>query len=168
MNTRNLGKQFEQKVRDNFKASFPQGYILRLADQQSGYLNTSSNPADFLGYNYPYLFLLEAKSIQTPSFPFSNLRQYEKLIQAAYLPGVRAGVVMWFVDLDLVWYVPIVTIKKMKDNQLKSLNPKKLDRDTYPVWPLPSVKLRTFMNSDYQLLMSIPSDQEIYPKELKR
>lgn len=162
MRSQDFGKAFEAKVKENFKTSFPEGYILRLADQQSGYLTTSSNPADFVAYNYPHLFLLEAKSIQTASFPFSNLRQYDRLLAAAYKPGVRAGVVMWFTSRDLVWFVPIVTIKKMKDAGLKSLNPDKIDRDTYYILPLPSVKLRTFMNSDYSVLMKLPEDKNIY------
>lgn len=162
MATLNKGKQFENKVREDFKRSFKDGYILRLADQQSGYINTSSNPADFVAYNRPYFFLLEAKSIQTPSFPFANLRQYDKLLAAAYKPGVRAGVIMWFVEKDLVWFVPIVTIKKMKDEGLKSLNPDKIDPEEFYIKKIPSVKLRTFMSSDYSVLMDIPEDSEIY------
>lgn len=159
----NKGKQFEGKVREDFRKSFPDGYILRLADQQSGYMNTSSNPADFVAYSYPYFFLLEAKSIQTPSFPFTNLRQYDRLLAAAYKPGVRAGVVMWFTEKDIVWFVPIVTIKKMKDEGLKSLNPDKLDLERFYVKKIPSVKLRTFMSSDYRVLMDLPEDSVIYP-----
>lgn len=157
----NKGKAFEQKVRENFKSSFPKGFILRLPDQMSG-LHNSSNISDFLAYNQPYLFLLEAKSVQTASFSFTNLRQYDKLLDAAYRPGVRAGVIIWYVARNLVWYVPVVTIKKLKDNGIKSLNPDKVDRQEYYILDIPSVKLRTFMNSDYRALMSVPDDLEIY------
>lgn len=162
MNTRDFGKAFESKVKECFQKSFPQGYILRLADQQSQYLGASSNPADFIAYNHPHLFLLEAKSVQTASFPFSNLRQYDKLLAAAYKPGIVSGVVMWFTNKDLIWFVPIVTIKKLKDNNIKSINPDKLNREKYYIVPVPSVKLRTFMNSDYSVLMDVLPDEEIY------
>lgn len=158
----NKGKAFENKVRENFRSSFPGGFILRLPDQMSG-LHNSSNISDFLAYNYPYFFLLEAKSVQTASFPFTNLRQYDRLLDAAYKPGVRAGVVIWFTERDLVWYVPIVTVKKLKDDGIKSLNPDKVNRDNYFILNIPSVKLRTFMNSDYRVLMDLPEDSEIYP-----
>lgn len=75
-----------------------------------------------------------------------------------------SGVVMWFTTKDLIWFVPIVTIKKLKDNNIKSINPDKLDRDNYYIVPIPSVKLRTFMNSDYGVLMDVKSDEEIYPR----
>ena len=94
-------------------------------------------------------------------FFVSALRQYDKLKDYIYIPGVRAGVVIWLIKKDVVFYVPILTVKKMKENGLKSVNPKTLDRKKYYIVDIPSVKLRTFMDSDYRVLMNIKSDEEI-------
>lgn len=155
------GKAFEQKFRECFKKSFPQGFIYRLPDQMSGYASYSSNACDFLTYNYPQLMMIECKSTENASFSFSALRQYDKLKDYVYIPGVRAGVVIWLIKKDVVFYVPILTVKKMKENGLKSINPKTLDRKKYYIVDIPSVKLRTFMDSDYRVLMNIKSDEEI-------
>lgn len=57
----NFGKKFEQKMKEDFKKSFPDGTIDRIYDSVSGY-KTISNIADFIGYNYPNIFYLECKS----------------------------------------------------------------------------------------------------------
>lgn len=160
MSSGGLGKAFEQKVKECWIKSFPEGFILRLPDQMSGF-HLSNNVADFICFNESKLFLLEAKSVQTASFPFANLRQYEKLLKCSHIKGVRPLVVIWYIKKDRVIAVPIVTIKKLIDDGFKSLNVDKVDRNRYYIMDIPSVKLRTFMDSDFSILMELPEDEEI-------
>lgn len=162
----NLGKKFEQKVKEDWKRSFPNGILIRLPDQQSMYYG-STNICDYLGFNKNILFLLEVKSVQKTSFPFANLPQYEKLKDYINIEGIRAGVIIWFTLNDKVIYVPISTIKKMKKYNMKSINCDKLDREKYFVLDIPSKKLRMFMESDYSGLMLLPEDKEINLEVIK-
>lgn len=156
----NLGKKFEQKVKEDWNKSFPNGLLIRLPDQQSMYYG-STNICDYLGFNKNTLFLLEVKSVQKPSFPFANLPQYERLKNYINIEGVRAGVIIWFTLTDNVIYVPISTVKKLKLNNIKSINYNKIDREKYFIMDIPSRKLVTFMESDYKCLMNIPEDKDI-------
>lgn len=156
----NLGKKFEQKVKEDWNKSFPNGLLIRLPDQQSMYYG-STNICDYLGFNKNTLFLLEVKSVQKPSFPFANLPQYERLKNYINIEGVRAGVIIWFTLTDNVIYVPISTIKKLKLDNIKSINYNKIDREKYFIMDIPSRKLVTFMESDYKCLMNIPEDKDI-------
>lgn len=156
----NLGKKFEQKVKEDWNKSFPNGLLIRLPDQQSMYYG-STNICDYLGFNKNTLFLLEVKSVQKPSFPFANLPQYERLKNYINIEGVRAGVIIWFTLTDNVIYVPISTVKKLKLDNIKSINYNKINREKYFIMDIPSRKLVTFMESDYKCLMNIPEDKDI-------
>lgn len=157
----NRGKMFEQKAAENLRQAFPEGLIMRLNDQMSGLKTVSCNPGDYLMYNDGRLYFLEMKSVHGASFPLINLRQYVEMVPYADIKGVFCVVLIWFVDQDRVVAVPFHTIKKMKHNGLKSLNPKTIDREKYYIIDVPSVKLRTFMNSDYHCLSNLLSGAEI-------
>lgn len=49
--TKNSGKKFEAKFLSDWKASFPNTFILRLHDLTTGYKITSQNPCDYIAYN---------------------------------------------------------------------------------------------------------------------
>ena len=148
----NRGKQFEERLKFDFKRVFPGGSIDRIYDQVSGN-KTISNISDFIAYNYPYLFYLECKSTQENTFNFHKLTQYDKLTGKVGIKGVRTGVVIWFIEHDRVLYVPIQTITKMKEDGLKSVNIREIDKTDYRFFNIPSTKLRVFMESDYSVLM---------------
>lgn len=148
---KNKGKQFEAKLKEDFLKSFPLGTIDRLYDSMTGY-RTVSNISDFIAYNYPHIFYLEAKTHNGNTFPLVNLTQYEKLVSKVGIKGVRAGVVIWFVDHDRVVYIPISTITKMKKDGHKSVNITKLKDQNYRYFEIPSIKKRVFMDSDYSIL----------------
>ena len=145
------GKKFEDKFKEDFKKSFPGGTIDRLYDQVSGY-KAISNISDFIGYNYPLIFYLECKSHKGNTFPLENLTQYDKLVKKVGIHGVRAGVVIWYIEKDRVIYVPINTITKMKQDNKKSVNIRTIDEDGYKYYEIPSVKKRVYMDSDYSVL----------------
>lgn len=111
------------------------------------------NISDFIGYYYPNIFYLELKSHLGNTFPLSNLSQYDKLLPKVGINGVRVGVIIWFIDHDKIYYVPISTIKQMKDDGKKSVNIK--DIDTYRIIEIPSIKKRVFLDSDYSVLFNL-------------
>ena len=151
----NRGKQFEAKFKEDWLKAFPGTFIFRLADQMNGYKVTSQNPCDFVCFSKPSLFLMECKSHEGNTFPLANLTQYERLVSYSGIPGVRVGVLIWFIDHDKVVYVPAKTIKKMKEDEKKSVNIKTIGKDGYRFFEIPSVKKRVFMDSDYSILETL-------------
>ena len=112
--------------------------------------------ADFIGYKYPLFYILECKSIKGNTFPLSNLTQYDKLISYSGHEGIRVGVVLWMIDHDTVFYIPVSTFKKLKEDNKKSFSIKYKGEDDYPHIIIPSVKKRTFLHSDYSCLLELP------------
>lgn len=154
-----LGKKFEKFFKENWLKSFPNTFLLRLSDQQSGYYGTSRNLCDYIAYNNCALYLLECKTIKGNTFPLTNLKQYDKLLAKKNIKGVIAGVVLWFYEHDKVLFVPIKTFEKLKENNQKSFNIKMVGGQEYPSVVIPSIKKRTFMDSDYTVLLSMEEDK---------
>ena len=154
-----LGKQFEKVFLKDWKRTFPGSFILRLPDQISGYKTTSKNICDYIGFNKGTLYLLECKSHKGNTLPFQNISQYDKLVENVGIEGVRVGVIIWFYEHDKVWYVPISTISKMKEDGKKSVNVR-TDMDLgYNIIEIPSIKKRTFLESDYSILTGLKENE---------
>lgn len=151
---KNKGKAFEQKFKSDWINSVKNSTIDRLYDPTSGY-KTISNISDFIAYCFPNIFYLECKSHTGNTFPLTNLTQYDKLILKVGIHGVRAGIILWFIDHDKVCYVPISTIKQLKQDGKKSVNVKMLDDQTYNIIEVPSIKKRVFLDSDYSCLLNL-------------
>lgn len=151
----NYGKKFELKFKEDWKKSFSESFLHRLPDQVSGYITTSQNPCDFIGYIYPILFLIECKSVKGNTFPFSNLKQYERLLPYINFKGIAAGVVVWFQEHNKVVWVDISEIKKMKEDNKKSINILKSKEEGYSIIEIPSTKKRVFLDSDYSILYNV-------------
>ena len=149
----NKGKAFEERFKKDFMQSFPNGTIDRIYDVVSGY-KAISNVSDFIGYNYPNIFYLECKSHKGASIPFVNITQYEKLKSKVGIPGVRAGVVLWLIEKDVIYYIPISTIAKMKQEGKKSVGVQAY-LDNYNIKLIPTEKLRTFLRGDYSVLSTL-------------
>lgn len=148
----NLGKQFELKFKEDF-SKIPESTIDRIYDVTTGY-KSISNVCDFICYKYPNIFYIECKSHKGTSFPFVNLTQYSKLKDKVGIKGVRAGVILWLYEKDLVLYVPISTISQMMTDGKKSVGIRDLDK--YNIIKIPSIKKRVFMDSDYSVLLNMP------------
>lgn len=149
----NIGKQFEQKFKEDF-LKIPGSTIDRLYDTMYGY-KTISQISDFIGYVFPNILYIECKEHKGNTFPLSNLTQYSKLKEKVGIPGVRAGVIIWFFDHDKILYVPISTITKMIDCDKKSINIKDLNDDEFIIYNIPVVKKRVFLNADYSVLKNL-------------
>ena len=150
---KNFGKQFELKFKEDW-LRISDSIIDRLYDTTAGY-KSISQISDYIGYVFPNIFYLEVKSIHGNTFPFTNLTQYEKLKCRINIPGVRVGVIIWFVDHGRVFYVPISTIKKMKEDNKKSVNVNKSIEEGYNIIEVPSTKKRIFCDSDYSVLLDL-------------
>lgn len=147
-----VAKTFEERFKEDWIKSFPNSFIMRIPDQVSMKKETSKNVCDFVCYNQPTLFLVECKSHKEASIPFTKIPQYERMIEFVGITGVRAGVVLWLRDKDRVFYIPISTIKKMKEDGQKSVGLRSL-KEGYKIIEIPSTKRRVYMESDYSCLM---------------
>lgn len=145
------GKKFEERFKLDWVNSTG-GVIVRLYDNTSGYLSIS-NVSDYICYKYPNIFFIECKSHKGASIPFTAISQYDKLLSFSNIKGIRSGVVLWLYEKDIVLYVPVKTIKLLKDSGEKSVGIRHLkDHD---IIEIPSKKLRVFMESDYNVLLSL-------------
>ena len=149
----NRGKQFEQKFKEDWSKSFPNTFILRLPDQVSGYKFASANICDYICFDGKKLYLIECKSHKGTTFPFSCLRQYDKLICYKDKENIIAGCIVWYTDFDKVIFAPISTIEQMIKDNKKSINIKDIDK--YNIIVIPSIKKRVFLDSDYTILKNI-------------
>ena len=148
---KNYGKEFEQKFKEDF-LKLEDSTIDRLYDTMNGY-KSIKQVSDFVGYVYPNIFYIECKSHRGASIPMGNITQYDKLKEKIGIKGVRAGVVLWLIDKDKVLYIPMSTIKQLKEDGEKSIGIRHLDY--YNIIEIPSVKKRVFMDSDYKILKSL-------------
>ena len=155
----NKGKQFEAQFKKCWEKSFPASFIYRLNDQMSGYRVSSRNICDFICFNEGILYLIECKSHNGNIFPLANLTQFDKLKEKVGIPGVRAGVVIWFIEHKKVIYVPISTFIKLKEDEKKSFNIKMLGNEDYFSLEIPGKVKRLFIDSDYSVLKNLKDGQ---------
>ena len=106
------------------------------------YLNEMSSMNSSIEQNTGKITVLEEET-----------RKYlTKLINYNDKEGLNAGVIIWFIDHDKVIYAPITTFEKLIKDNKKSLNIVKDTPDKYFYINIPSVKKRTFLNSNYTVL----------------
>ena len=154
-----IGKKFETRFAQDWKRCFPGTLIYRLPDQQSGYAGGgSSNPCDFMCYPGPCVLMVECKAHKGTSISFNDIRQYDKMLDYKGKYKTFPGVVVWFYEKDIVIWVSIEEMEKMvndgeKSIGLRMIDPKKPYKKSYNIITIPSTKLRTFMESDYNYLV---------------
>ena len=150
-----LGKKLERKLKEDF-LKMGGATIDRLYDPVSGF-HGICNVCDFIGYKFPFICYMECKTTKGNTFPLSRLTQYDSLIKKKGIKGVIAGVVIWFYDNDKIVFVPIDTIEKLLSDGEKSVNIRKFlnseEEYAYNILELPSVKKRTFFDTDYTALL---------------
>lgn len=148
----NYGKAFEDRFKQDF-LKIPNSTVDRLYDTMN-YYKSISQVSDFIGFVKPYIFYLECKTHKGASIPFENITQYKKLLSKVGIPGVRAGVILWLYEKDIIMYIPVSTISKMKADGKKSVGLKALD-DGYNIKIIPSEKLKIFCRGDYSILLNL-------------
>lgn len=147
-----LGKQFEAKFKEDFKKSFPDGFLLRLFDVVNGY-KSIKNPCDFVGYMSGKLFLLEVKSHKGASLPFDAITQFDDLQMYKDIDGVYPVIICWLYEKDVVFAAPIQTLIRIKDAGESSIGIRHFD--SYNIKLLPGVKKRRFIDTDYTNILDI-------------
>ena len=149
----NRGKAWEEKVKEDL-LKLPDVSLERVPDQMSGFKSTSQNPADFYLYWYPYFYYIETKSTNVNTFGV-DFAQYDRLLARAGRKGVRAGVMLWWVQHQKVAYIPVKTFEKLIKDGKRSVNIKMLGTDEYRIIEIPSVTKRVFPTCDYSVLSSL-------------
>ena len=161
MGSQDIGKKFEARFAQDWKRCFPGTLIYRLPDQQSGYAGGgSSNPCDFMCYPGSCVLMVECKAHKGISIPFTAIRQYEKMLDYKGTYKTHPGVVVWFYEKDVVIWVSIEEMEKMVNDGEKSIGLRMIDekkpyKKSYNITTLPSKKLRTFMETDYNYLVEV-------------
>ena len=127
----NRGKDFEGQVHDGF-AKIDGVSIDRLPDPMAGYAGVR-NICDFLVYKYPTQYYIECKSCygntlsihsNDPKKKYGAItnNQWEGLLEKSKIPGVRAGILVWFIDHDLTFWYDIRLLQECKDYGMKSIS----------------------------------------------
>jgi hypothetical protein len=132
----NRGKDFEGQVYDGF-AKIEGVSIDRLPDPMAGYAGVK-NICDYIVYKYPHQYYIECKSCygntfrihsNDPKKKYGNItnNQWEGLLEKSKIPGVRAGILLWFIDHDTTYWLDIRLLQMHKDAGNKSIH-------YYPEW----------------------------------
>ena len=149
-----VGKKFEQKVKEDW-LKLKDVSVDRIYDTVNGY-KAISNISDFIAYHYPNIFYLECKTKKGNTFSLAEFRQLDKLKQKVGIKGVRSGIVIWFYEHEnCILYVPTSTFIKLEVDGKKSFNVKYIGGNEYPNIVIPSIKKRTFYDSDYSVLFNL-------------
>ena len=151
------GKKFEQKLKADWKKCFPGTFFFRLSDQVSGYKTTSQNPCDFLAMNNGYLWMLECKETNEGTINFAKIPQLDRtegLKDYIGIKDVQPYIIVWFRKFDKVIAVPAAEALRIKKDGHASISLKMLNDKSYYIIELPSVKLRTFLDTDYTYLLN--------------
>lgn len=123
----NKGKQFEQVIHQAF-SNVPDVSIDRLRDAPRK-LKGVDNPSDFIVYKKPHEVYVECKSHKGNTLPFSCIReeQWKGMLDKSEIDGVKAGVLIWFIDHDITVWIAISDLYLWRYKH-KSLNVKDLDK----------------------------------------
>lgn len=106
-------KEFEAKTKKCF-LDMGSCTIDRLYDPMAGQRGIR-NICDFIGYKYPSIYYIECKTHKGKSISFCDISQYDKLCEKIDIPGVIAGVLVWFTELNSVYWIDIKFCKYVKD-----------------------------------------------------
>ena len=126
----NRGKDFEGQVEAGFE-KVPGVSIDRLPDPMAGYAGVK-NICDYIVYKHPNQYYIECKSCygntmsihsNNPKKAYGNItnNQWEGLLEKSKIPGVRAGILVWFIDHDETYWIDIRLLKRHRDEGNKSI-----------------------------------------------
>lgn len=147
----NRGKQFEEVIKQAFEKSEDVSFD-RFPDPMAGYAGIR-NICDFVVYQNPFQYYIECKAFSGNTLNFaSNITkdQWKGLEEKSMIPGVAAGIIVWFIEHDITSFVPIQQLIFLK-NELgaKSLNVKHLTENQIQHFPIAGRKKRVLY--EYQV-----------------
>ena len=156
MQKKNLGKEFELRIKASLNKPEFNFDLERLPDPLGGYVGIR-NICDFTGYKYPYRYYLECKSKYGNTLNFKSditEDQWEGLTEKSKIYGVLAGICVWFIDYDRTVFVSIQELNKLRFEQnKKSLNIKDIyenNLDSKFYFDIDGKKAKTYFNYDTQ------------------
>lgn len=121
------GKDFENEIKKAFSKHSNISFD-RFPDPMAGYAGIR-NICDFGVFRYPYQYYFECKAFSGNTLNFASAitkDQWNGLIEKSKIPGVVAGIIVWFIEHDTTTFVPIQELKRIRDAGAKSLNVKYL------------------------------------------
>ena len=155
MNKKNLGKEFELRIKNSLDKPSLNFSLDRLPDQLSGFIG-ARNISDFQGYGFPFQYYLECKCTYSNTLNFKSAitdDQWRGLTDKSKILGVLAGFCIWFVDYDKTIFVPIQEMNRLRfvENK-KSLNIK--DLETIKHFDIAGKKKRLYFDYDSEYFIS--------------
>lgn len=113
-------KEFENRFSEAV-GKVPGVSIDRIPDQVTKYKG-STNVSDFIAYKYPHQYYFECKTVQGGTLPFTNITQWQDLLEKSRIPGIISGVVVWFYERteSATIFVDIRLLECMKQEGYKS------------------------------------------------
>lgn len=146
---KNLGKDFEVKIKECLNKPELSFSLDRLPDPLGGYIGVR-NISDYQGYKFPFLYYLECKCTYGNTLNFkSNITddQWEGLTEKSKIFGVLAGFCIWFIDYDKTIFVPIQEMNKLRfiDNK-KSVNIKDVIDNSFKYFNIDGKKKRIYFD----------------------
>lgn len=137
------GKQFEEVIKKAFQKC-PNISFDRFPDPMAGYAGIR-NICDFGVYRFPYQYYFECKAFSGNTLNFASAitkDQWAGLIEKSKIPGVIAGIVIWFIEHDTTSFVPIRELERLKREGEKSLNIKHIRDGKVIYFEVPGRKKR--------------------------
>lgn len=123
----NRGKDFETCIRKAVEC-LPEVSIDRFADPGSRFKGVC-NICDFGIYKKPLYLYLECKATWSSTLNYKSAirqNQWEGLLEKSKISGIRAGVVVWFIEQNFTAFVPIGVLDAERRAGKRSLNVKQL------------------------------------------
>lgn len=118
----NPGKHFEEDFAKSLKIN-NEISLQRLYDVTGGRAGIHYH-CDFILYKYPYEYHIELKSTKETRLNFNYISdgQYAGLLEKSKVKGVYAGVLINYRSVDETYFVPITTIRLLRDLGVKSIS----------------------------------------------
>lgn len=151
MQKKNLGKEFELRIKNSLDKPELNIDIERLPDPLGGFAGVR-NICDYDVYNYPYRYYLECKSKYGNTLNFKGditNDQWQGLTDKSKIYGVLAGFCVWFIDYDRTIFITIQEMNKLRfEFTKKSLNIKDIISNNVSYFDINGKKAKTYFNYD--------------------
>lgn len=149
----NRGKQFEDVIKKAFERV--EGVSIDRLRDAPRKLKNVDNPSDFIVYKKPHEVYVECKSHKGNTLPFSCIReeQIKGMFEKSMISGVKAGIILWFIDHDVTVWIPIREIRFLLNAGKKSINIKELDQISHIV--ITGKKKRVYFDYDMDKFLEV-------------
>lgn len=148
------GKDFEVEMKKAF-SKHSNISLDRFPDPMAGYAGIR-NICDFGVYRYPFQYYFECKAFSGNTLNFKagiTKDQWDGMIEKSQIPGVVAGVIIWFIDHNITALVPIQELVQLRNDGAKSLNAKDIIESKVIYFTVPGRKKRVFFEYDADSFM---------------